>query len=129
MSVRYHARRGGVSPDYVCAGLRSTVATPKCQAIPGADIDRAMGELLIEVMSPVALEVPLAVEQELRVRADEADQLRRQQVDRARYETELARRRYMEVDDQGQYMYERPAPGTSLRCRRSPARADEVQNA
>jgi len=24
MSVRYHARRGGVSPDYVCGGLRST---------------------------------------------------------------------------------------------------------
>lgn len=98
MSVRYHARRGGVSPDYVCAGLRSTLATPKCQAISGADIDRAIGDLLIEVMTPVALEVTLAVEQELRVRADEADQLRRQQVDRARYEAELARRRYMQVD-------------------------------
>ena len=82
----------------MCAGLRSTLATPKCQAIPGADIDRAIGELLIEVMSPVALEVTLAVERELRVRADEADQLRRQQVDRARYETALARRRYMQVD-------------------------------
>ncbi len=33
------------------------------------------------------------------------------------------------LDDQGQYMYERPAPGTSLHCRRSAARADEVQNA
>jgi hypothetical protein len=98
MSVRYHARRGGVSPDYVCAGLRNTLATPKCQAISGADIDRAIGELLIEVMTPVALEVTLAVEQELRVRADEADQLRRQQVDRARYEAELARRRYLQVD-------------------------------
>jgi hypothetical protein len=87
-----------VSPDYVCAGLRSTLATPKCQAISGADIDQAIGELLIEVMTPVALEVTLAVEQELRVRADEADRLRRQQVDRARYEAELARRRYMQVD-------------------------------
>jgi DNA invertase Pin-like site-specific DNA recombinase len=98
MSVRYHVRRGSVSPDYMCAGMRSTLATPKCQAISGADIDRAMGELLIEVMTPVALEVTLAVEQELRVRADEADGLRRQQVDRARYEAELARRRYMQVD-------------------------------
>lgn len=98
MSVRYHARRGGVSPDYVCAGLRSTLATPKCQAISGAHIDRAIGELLIEVMTPVALEVTLAVEQELRGRADEADQLRRQRVDRARYEADLARRRYMQVD-------------------------------
>jgi hypothetical protein len=40
-------------------------------------------------MSPVALEVTLAVEQELRVRAEEADQLRRQQVNRACAETSL----------------------------------------
>jgi hypothetical protein len=33
------------------------------------------------------------------------------------------------LDDQGQHMYERPAPGASLRCPRPPARADEVQNA
>ena len=33
------------------------------------------------------------------------------------------------LDDQGQYMYERPAPGTSLQCRRTSTRADEVQNA
>lgn len=98
MSVRYHVRRGSVSPDYVCAGMRSTLATPTCQAISGADIDRAMGALLIAVITPVALEVTLAVEQELRVRADEADGLRRKQVDRARYEAELARRRYMHVD-------------------------------
>jgi DNA invertase Pin-like site-specific DNA recombinase len=98
MSVRYHARRGGVSPDYVCRGMRSTLATPMCQALSGAAIDQAIGDLLIAVMSPVALEVTVAVEQELRARAAEADQLRRQQVDRARYEAELARRRYMQVD-------------------------------
>ena len=33
------------------------------------------------------------------------------------------------LDDQGQYMYERPAPGASLHCRRSPVRADQAQNA
>ena len=35
---------------------------------------------------------------ELRVRAEETDRLRRQHVERARYEAELARRRYMQVD-------------------------------
>ena len=43
MSVRYHVRRGSVSPDYVCAGMRSTLATPKCQASSGAAIDRGDG--------------------------------------------------------------------------------------
>jgi hypothetical protein len=64
----------------------------------GADIDRAIGELLVESVSPLALEVALSVQDELAARADEAERLRRQQVDRARYEAELAQRRYLRVD-------------------------------
>src|SRR5581483_6929372 len=44
------------------------------------------------------LEVTLAVQEELRSRAEEADRLRRQQVERARYGAELAQRRYLRVD-------------------------------
>ena len=44
------------------------------------------------------LDVALTVQQELQARLDETDQLRRQQVERARYEAELAQRRYMRVD-------------------------------
>ena len=40
----------------------------------------------------------LAVEQEVAARCAETDALRRQQVERAQYEAELARRRYMSVD-------------------------------
>jgi DNA-binding transcriptional MerR regulator len=46
----------------------------------------------------VALEVALRVQQELQTRVDEADSLRHKQVERARYEAELAQRRYMQVD-------------------------------
>ena len=49
-------------------------------------------------MTPVTLNVAMAVGQELESRQAEADALRRQQVERARYEAELARARYMEVD-------------------------------
>jgi hypothetical protein len=49
-------------------------------------------------MSSLALEVALSVQDELAARADEAERLRRQQVDRARYEAELAQRRYLRVD-------------------------------
>lgn len=40
----------------------------------------------------------LAVQQEWRTRREEADALRKQQVERARYEAELARARFMRVD-------------------------------
>jgi len=52
----------------------------------------------LETVSPIALQVALSVQDELLNRATEADDLRKKHVERARYEAELARRRYMQVD-------------------------------
>lgn len=98
MTVRYHTRRGTRWPEYVCQREGIDRAIPKCQSIPGAGIDRAIGELLVETVTPVTLEVALQVQAELDRRIHEADALRRQSVERARQEADLARRRYMEVD-------------------------------
>ena len=54
--------------------------------------------MLLEVVTPLALEVSLAVQEEVQKRFAEADKLRLQQVERARYEVDLARRRYLNVD-------------------------------
>ncbi len=64
----------------------------------GADVDRAIGDLLVDTMTPLAMEVALSVQDELVSRAEDADRMRRQQVERARYEAELAQRRYVRVD-------------------------------
>jgi DNA invertase Pin-like site-specific DNA recombinase len=98
MSVRYHHRRGQLWPQYVCKGPGFQRAEPPCDSIPGQAIDQAISQLLVETMSPLSLEISLAVQQEIQERIDEADQLRRKHVDRARYEMELARRRYLRVD-------------------------------
>jgi len=42
--------------------------------------------------------VALTVQQEIQARQDEVDRLRQKQVERARYEADLAQRRYMHVD-------------------------------
>jgi hypothetical protein len=98
MTVRYHVRNGGLNPDYVCQRERIEKSQPICQHIPGHGIDEAIAEMLIEAVSSVALEVALAVQQELQRRLDDADKLRLKQVARAQYEADLARRRYMRVD-------------------------------
>jgi hypothetical protein len=98
MTVRYHSRRGQLSPDYVCQREGIEHAEPICQHIPGSNIDEAVGNLLVEAVTPVTLEVALAVQQELQSRLEETDRLRQQQVERSRYEAELARRRYLRVD-------------------------------
>jgi hypothetical protein len=46
----------------------------------------------------MALEASLAVQQELHARREAIDQLHRQQVERAQYDADLARHRYMRVD-------------------------------
>ena len=97
MTVRYHARKGRLVPDYMCqrAGIERSQAV--CQRIPGAGVDRAVGALLVERMAPQALELALRVQEELERRVEEADAWRARQVQRAREEVELARRRYMLV--------------------------------
>lgn len=61
MSVRYTGRKKTrLCPHYVCKGAGNTQSWPTCQSIPGAPIDEAIGGLLVEGMTPVALDVALA---------------------------------------------------------------------
>jgi DNA invertase Pin-like site-specific DNA recombinase len=98
MTLRYHHRQGRLTPDYVCARTAVEQAQRVCQSIPGSGVDEAIGKLLVESVTPLALEVALKVQEELQARLDEADCLRQQHVQRAQYEADHARVRYMRVD-------------------------------
>lgn len=99
MTIRYHHQRGGrLAPEYVCAKDHIDRCQPMCQSIPGANIDESVGKLLVESVTPLALEVALEVQSEIQARLVEADRLRQQQVQRAQYEADQARMRYMRVD-------------------------------
>lgn len=99
MSVRYHSHRNQKIPTYWC-GRRPMQRGEGalCQTVHGGALDAAIGDLVMEVMTPMAIEVALAVQQELVNRREEADRLRRQHVERARYEADLAQRRFLKVD-------------------------------
>jgi len=98
MTLRYHHRQGQLVPDYRCQDRSARYRLPVCQVIPGGVVDAAVGRLLVETMSPMGVEVTLAVQAELEARLDETDQLRRQQLERAEHEADRARVRYMQVD-------------------------------
>ena len=98
MTVRYHQNQGKPAGEYVCQREGIAHGHPICQHVPGGGVDRAVGELLLEMVQPVTLELAFAVQAELQARREEVDQLRRQQVERARYEADVARNRYMQVD-------------------------------
>lgn len=97
MTVRYHARGAGQVPTYVCQREGIKHGQPICQQVPGDALDAAVGELLLAAVTPLALEVTIAIHDEVQARATEADRLRRQHVERARHEAELAQHRFLRV--------------------------------
>jgi hypothetical protein len=98
MTVRYHQRGGTLWPTYVCQRRGIAHAEPICQSIPGRGLDDAIGRLLIDTVTPLTLEITLTVQREIQIRLEETDRLHRRAVERARYEADLARRRYLQVD-------------------------------
>ena len=97
MAVRYHKQKKGLHPYYLCSHEGNQTASRWCQNIPGAAIDRKVGELLVGLMTPLTLDVALQVQDELDARAEETDRWRAQQVQRAREDADLARQRFMQT--------------------------------
>jgi len=99
MTVGYHRRCDGtLVPDYACQREGIATGSPPCQTTCGAGIDAAVADLVLQSLTPLALETALAVSTELTGRAAEADRIRATGVQRARYAAEAARRRYLAVD-------------------------------
>ncbi|BCH19120.1 recombinase family protein [Mesorhizobium sp. L-2-11] len=98
MSVQYSQEHGQSVPTYVCKETATRRGGKVCQSVPGKVVDPAVSALLVKLMTPMTLEVSLAVQGELEARTAETDNLRRQHIERTRYDAELAQRRYMKVD-------------------------------
>ena len=98
MTIRYHTRHGTQIPDYVCQTDGIRTAQPICQHLTGDNIDTAVAGLILTALTPAAIEVSLAVSDELTAQAGRADQLRRAHVQRAEHAAGAARHRYLAVD-------------------------------
>jgi DNA invertase Pin-like site-specific DNA recombinase len=101
MTVRYHEHKHGTRlyPEYLCQKERIEQAGDDlCQQVLGAGLDAAISELLLAQLTPLAIETTMQVYEELHTQAQEAQRLRAQQVERARYAAELAQRRFLRVD-------------------------------
>jgi DNA invertase Pin-like site-specific DNA recombinase len=98
MRVRYAARRGRLDVWYVCDREQGRSAAPTCQSIAGRPIDEAVAALVVEEMTPAAVELSMQIRGEIESRHEEVDQLRRRAMERAQIEADLAQRRFMLVD-------------------------------
>jgi len=86
-----------------------------------------IGDVLVEMVTPLAIEAGLAVQQELVDREQEADRLRRQQVERARYEADVAERRFLQVDPDHRLVADALEAGWNAKLRALTAAQEEYE--
>ena len=96
MSVRYLP--DGVTPIYTCAQVHTELAGTTCQTLRGDGVDAAVAQTFLEAMQPAQLEVSLATLDQIEEQARQVDRQWQLRLERARYEADLARRRFLAVE-------------------------------
>jgi excisionase family DNA binding protein len=98
MAVGYHSN--GREARYLCHQLASTYGEPRCQSVSARPIDAFLAELILAALTPSAVEVSLQLAEDLELERTARQRQWAHRLERARYETALARRRYEAVDPQ-----------------------------
>ena len=96
MTVRY--TRNGTTTSYECNQVHKQQGGPTCQFVRGDGVDAAVACLFLNALQPAQLEVSLATLEQIE---DQERQVERQwhlHLERARYEADLARRRFLAVE-------------------------------
>jgi DNA invertase Pin-like site-specific DNA recombinase len=96
MTVRY--LKNGSIPSYECNSVHTHYAGKTCQSMRGDDIDAAVAQALLEAMRPAQLEVSMVAFDQVAAQARQFDRQWQLTLERARYEAELARRRFVAVE-------------------------------
>ena len=96
MTIRY--MDDGKIPVYECNRLHNAFGEKVCQSLRGDRIDAAVAAAFLEAMHPAELEVSMAAIDQIAEQARRVDRQWEMIVERARYEAELARRRFLAVE-------------------------------
>ena len=95
----HYSGNGGIYPTYQCVWKhREALATRACLSVPSAPLDQAIADRLVSAVTPVTIKLALAALVNLEKRDQEIGAQWRMRIERARYEADLAERRYEAVD-------------------------------
>jgi excisionase family DNA binding protein len=96
MSVGYH--NNGREARYQCCQLATTFGGPRCQSVSAQPVDECVADLILTALAPSAIEVSLQLAEDIELERMARQRHWAQRLERAQYETTLARRRYEAVD-------------------------------
>jgi len=98
ISVRYKGN-GGIYPMYECNGLRGNgQATRSCISFRGDVVDGPVTQKALELIQGAKLEIALKAIEQLEERRAASEKQWQMRLERVRYESDLAERRYHQVD-------------------------------
>lgn len=97
MTTRYQGTHP--RPQYECrSATRRTGQRQSCWTVPARMIDQSVTELFLRTLTPPEIELALAVANEVEQQLATLQRQWKARLDRARYHTQLAERRYKAVD-------------------------------
>jgi DNA invertase Pin-like site-specific DNA recombinase len=94
--VQYTATQG--QPRYTCAYPQRIYSAGLCQSMPLRAVDEAVEKAYLRAIEPAQLQLALRVGKEAEKHEEKKEASIRRQLDKARDEADLARRRFMQVD-------------------------------
>jgi DNA invertase Pin-like site-specific DNA recombinase len=98
LTVRYTGNNG-IYPVYECCWQHREALAPRaCLSVPAPPLDQAITDRLLSAITPATIELALAALTSLEQRDHEIGAQWRMRIERARYEVDLAERRYESVD-------------------------------
>ena len=83
---------------YVCDRRQRSYAQPACQRVPGREVDPAVAQALLSALTPLQIELSLAVVEEIERQQVVLRQQWALRLEAAGYAVHLAQRRYEQVD-------------------------------
>jgi DNA invertase Pin-like site-specific DNA recombinase len=96
MNAQYN--NNGRTGRYVCGYMKSSYDDPFCQSLKAAPLDALMTDLVLQAVAPAALEASLALAADLEAERAALDRQWQQRLERARYQSDRARRHYAAVE-------------------------------
>src|SRR6476469_8621795 len=88
----------GSRKRYACTRLASDYGGPYCQSLSGTTLDAQLAELMLQTLTPAALEVSLQLAEDLELERTALHRQWQQRLERARYDVERAQRQYDAVE-------------------------------
>jgi DNA invertase Pin-like site-specific DNA recombinase len=96
MNAQYN--NNGHTGRYVCGYMKTSYDDPFCQSLKAAPLDALITDLVLQALTPAALEASLAFAADLEAERAAIDQQWQQRLERARYQSDRARRHYAAVE-------------------------------